>query len=153
MNVKNFREIIDLLAYSGFSLTETEAELIEDSLTILQSDNKFQDVFFWGKIKTITAESYYVAFGYSKDILRDRKFFYSLNGHEWVMMPDVKSKLWPIARKVKTGFRGDPAHVYEASMVKCFKRQTVFWSDSRFHSRIRLLYQIKRRFSWHVHLQ
>jgi radial spoke head protein 9 len=128
MNVKHFRENLNLLTFSGFTLTEAETELVENSLIVLQSDNKFRDIFFWGKIQTITAESYYVAFGYSKDILRDRKFFYSLNGHEWVMMPEVKPKLLPIARKIRTGFRGDPAHVYETLMVRCQRKKMFLFS-------------------------
>lgn len=102
MNVEYFRENVDLLSYSGFTVTETETGLLENSLIILQSDNKFQDIFFWGKIATKSSQSYYVAFGYSKDILRGRKFFYSVDGHEWVLMPDVKPKLSPSQEKSQT---------------------------------------------------
>lgn len=120
MNVKNFREGVELMSHSGFSLTAMETSLIENSLIILQSDNKFEDIFFLGRIDTSGAERYYTAFGYSKDILKDRKFFYSLNGYEWLMMPTLKPKLLPIARNVKTFFRGDPAFVESVSMVKDF---------------------------------
>lgn len=106
------------MSYSGFKLTEMESSLIENSLIILQSDSKFQDIFFCARIDTSGADRYYVAFGYSKDILKDRKFFYSLNGYEWVMMPEMKPKLMPVARNVKTYFRGDPAFVESVSMVK-----------------------------------
>lgn len=118
MNVNDFREGIELMSHSGFKLTDLESALIENSLIILQSDNKFQNIFFVGRIDTSGTDRYYVAFGYSKDVLKDRKFFYSLNGHEWVMMPELKPKLMPIARNVKTSFRGDPAFVECVSMVK-----------------------------------
>lgn len=117
MNVENFNEKVELISHSGFKLTEMESALIENSLIILQSDNKFKDIFFVGRIETSGTQRYYIAFGYRRDILKDQKFFYSLNGYEWVMMPDVKMELLPIARKVESFFRGDPAHVEEVCMV------------------------------------
>lgn len=117
MNVKNFNENVDLMAHSGFKLTEMESALIENSLIILQSANKFQEIFFVGRIDTSGTFNYYIAFGYSRDIFKDRKFFYSLNGYEWMMMPDVKNEMLPVARKVENFFRGDPAHVEEVYMV------------------------------------
>lgn len=117
MNINNFKEGVELMTHSCFKLTDMEASLIENSLIILQSANKFKDIFFLGRIETSGDESYYVAFGYSKDILKDRKFFYSLNVYEWVMMPDFKEKLLPVALKITSYFRGDPAHVERVSMV------------------------------------
>lgn len=117
MNVKNFNENVELMSYSGFKLTQMESALIENSLIILQSANKFQDIFFFGKIDTVGKESYYIAFGYRRDILKDKKFFYSLNGYEWVMMPEVNLDLVEIAKKSMNYFRGDPAHVEEVYMV------------------------------------
>jgi hypothetical protein len=117
MNVESFPENVELMSHSNFKLTEMESALIENSLIILQSDNKFRDIFFVGRIETSGTERYYIAFGYRGDILKDRKFFYSLNGHEWMMLPDVKPELLPIARKVENFFRGDPAHVEEVYIV------------------------------------
>lgn len=117
MNVKHFKENVELMTRSGFKLTDLESSLIENSLIILQSANKFRDVFFMGRIETGGSDRYYIAFGYSKDALKDRKFFYSLNGYEWFMMPDVKTELLPVALKATTCFQGDPAHVDKVSMV------------------------------------
>lgn len=117
MNVDYFKEGVELMAYSGFKLTDMEAALIENSLIILQSDNKFRGIFFLGRIDTSGTERYYLAFGYSKDILKDRKFFYSLNAYEWFMMPDFKQKLLPVARRATALFRGDPSLVEEVLMV------------------------------------
>lgn len=118
MNVQYLEENNELLSHSGLKLTDMEAALVENSLVILQSNNKLRDIFFMGRIETSGADRYYIAFGYSKDVLEDRKFFYSLNGYEWVMMPDLKPKLMPVALKSKNCFRGDPAYVEEVCMVR-----------------------------------
>ena len=119
MNVNNFSECVELLSHSGFKLTDLESSLIENSLTILQSDNKFRDFFFVGRINTNGPDRYYIAFGYTNDILKDRKFFYSLNSYEWVLMPTVKPKLLPVARNATSFFRGDPAFVEDVCLVSC----------------------------------
>lgn len=121
MNVKQLQEGLELMNHSGFKLTDLESSLIENSLTILQSSNKFQDIFFLGRIDTVSdLNRYFLAFGYAKDILRDRKFFYSLNAYEWFMMPEVKPKLLPVARKAKSLLCGDPANVEEVAMNPTF---------------------------------
>lgn len=118
MNVQQFQEGVELMSHCGFKLTEMESSLIENSLIILQSDQKFRDVFFIGRIDTSSAERYYLAFGYCKDILKGRKFFYSLNGYEWLMMPEATPKLLTVARHAKSFFQGDPAFIEKVSMVK-----------------------------------
>ncbi|CAO1364665.1 unnamed protein product [Diamesa tonsa] len=125
MNINYFREICDLTAHSGFRLTQRESALIENSLIILQSSNKLSHMFFWGRIETVENDYYYIAFGYTKDILKDRKFFYSLNGYEWLMLPECKPELRKVALKCcKKKFQGDPANVEEVLM------DPVFVSDS-----------------------
>lgn len=113
MNVGHFQENLELMSYSGFRLTDIEAGLIENSLIILQSENKFREIFFFGRIETSSNLRYYIAFGYQKDILKERKFFYSLNGYEWLMMPEVKSKLLPYVSQSTSMLTGDPMNVEE----------------------------------------
>jgi hypothetical protein len=117
MNVEFFRENLDLMNHTGFQLTETEAALIENSLIILQSENKFKDIFFCARIETSSDVRYYIAYGYAKDVLKNRKYFYSLNGYEWVMMPEVDSKLCAVALKIRKPFTGDPMFMDEVCMV------------------------------------
>lgn len=120
MNVEHFQENLELMSHSGFKLTDLETKLIENSLIILQSDNKFQQIFFFGKIKT-SSESYpfyYIAFGYREDIFKDQKVFYSLNGYEWVQMPEIKQKLIEKALQAQALFTGDPMHVEYVCMVR-----------------------------------
>ncbi|CRK89247.1 CLUMA_CG003006, isoform A [Clunio marinus] len=111
MNINQFRECLDLLSYSGFTLTEMESARIENSLIILQNEYKLCDIFFLARIETTGVGYYYIAFGYIKDILKDQQFFYSTNGYEWFVLPRVKPKRIEIAKKIKSYFQGDPAHV------------------------------------------
>lgn len=117
MNVKNFNGHVEMMSQSGFKLTDMESALIENSLIILQSANKFQEIFFIGRIETSGTERYYIALGYRRDILKDKKFFYSLNAHEWFMLPELKQEQMVIARKVENFFTGDPAHTETVYMV------------------------------------
>ena len=121
MNVKSFNENVDLMFHSGFKLTQMESAVIENSLILLQSANKFKDIFFFGKVETAGSNCYYIAFGYRRDILKDRKFFYSFNAFEWVMMPEVNLELMEIARKSINFLQGDPAYMETVYMVRTLK--------------------------------
>ena len=101
------------MAYSGFHLTEMEANLIENSLIILQSENKFRDIFFFARFDTSSNDRYYIAFGYKNDIFKDQKYFYSLNGYEWLMLPEVKPNLFAYVPQMTSMLTGDPMNVEE----------------------------------------
>lgn len=150
MNVTQFQEGLELMNCSGFKLTEMEASLIENSLTILMSDNKFQDAFFLGRIDTSGADRYYLAFGCGKDVLKDRKYFYSLNGYEWLLMPTLKSELIPIARSLRTYFHGDPAYVEVVQMVILLSLQRCT-TLMNLLSRVPRLSLTTKKFSFNVH--
>lgn len=113
MNIEYFQENLDLMSHSGFRLTDLEADLIENSLIVLQSENKFRDIFFFGKIFTSSSDCYYIAFGYQQDILKDRKYFYSLNRYEWFMLPELKCKLIPYVQQMTSKLTGDPMNIEE----------------------------------------
>ncbi|KAG5673968.1 hypothetical protein PVAND_003964 [Polypedilum vanderplanki] len=78
--------------------------------------------YFVGVIffKSDDGSYYYIAFGYKNDILKDRKFFYSLNAYEWIMIPHVKSKLLTIALQARTLFTGDPMNIEMVCMYPTF---------------------------------
>jgi hypothetical protein len=120
MNVEYFRENFELMRHSGVTLTELEAALVENSLIIVQFENKLRDIFFFGRIDTSSTARYYIAFGYRSDILKDRQFFYSLNGHEWILMPELKPKLIPIALQARTLLSGEPMNVENVCMVRFY---------------------------------
>lgn len=125
MNVENFRENLELMSHSGFKLKDLEAALIENSLIILQSENKLQEIFFLGRIET-TCENgnyYYIAFGYTCDLFKNIKMFYSQNGFEWVMMPEIKPKLLPITLQSRKLLTGDPMNIEYVYLVSPIKNQ------------------------------
>ena len=123
MNVETFKENLELMSHNGFRLKDLEAELVENSLIILQSENKLQEIFFFGRIETSSEDNsyYYIAFGYSTDIFKDQKIFYSLNGFEWVMMPEIKPKLLPITLQARSLLTGDPMHIEHVCVVSHIK--------------------------------
>lgn len=85
MDVEHFQEYLHYASYSGNQLTQHQAALIENSLIVLQSENKFRQIFFWGRIGGIEND-YYIAFGYRKDCLCGRIFFYSINCYQWFLL-------------------------------------------------------------------
>ena len=86
MNIEYFREGIDIVASSGMKLTPEQILLIENSLIILQNENHYRHIFFWGRINGIEND-YFIAFGYTTDCLVERKFYYSINCFEWIILP------------------------------------------------------------------
>ncbi|XP_055848911.1 radial spoke head protein 9 homolog [Episyrphus balteatus] len=109
MNIESLRDGINSLMYVGQTLTSEELLLIQNSLIILQSDNKFKEIFFWGRIQGIEKD-YFIAFGYTKDCLKERKFFYSLDCLQWLMMPLPNSDLFQASLLCRPKFQGDPSH-------------------------------------------
>ena len=136
MNVETFRENLELMSHSGFKLTDLEADLIENSLIILQSSNKLQNIFFFGRIETTSEDNsyYYIAFGYTCDIFKDQKIFYSLNGFEWVMMPEMKPKLLPISLQSRTLLTGDNMNIEHVCMVSPQKIQMFSIENNLFNN-------------------
>lgn len=117
MNVDYFKESLELMSYSGAVLLNLEkTALIENSLIILQSNNKLSEIFFWGRI-TATDADYYIAFGYTKDCIRGRKFFFSINCHAWYLLPTADRDLFPLCLRAESPFVGDISTVIEVTLV------------------------------------
>lgn len=68
---------IDHVGSSGVILSPEQKAALQTSLVILQNDNKFAKVYFWGKILGIK-DDYFIAQGTGKDEMAedDRKTFY-----------------------------------------------------------------------------
>lgn len=110
MNCKNLRENIENISLLGYRLTPEQLVLLENSLIILQNENKFRDIFYWGQINAVEND-YYLAFGYTKDCLRRRKFFWSHNCCDWFLLPPEKQELNRICLIMPTKFKGDPTWI------------------------------------------
>lgn len=110
MNISYFKEGLEIISSSGQRLSPEQVLLIENSLIILQHENKFKDVYFWGKINAIESD-YYISFGYTTDCLKDRRYFYSLNCYDWFLLPLAKSKNFEATLRSNTKFTGDSSLV------------------------------------------
>lgn len=97
--------------YCGIKLSPEQKILIENSLIVLQNENRFADMYFWGRINGIEND-YYIAFGYTRDCLRDRKYFFSIDGFQWLLLPFVHNpKTFQATMLCQTPFSGDPSLV------------------------------------------
>ncbi|KAM8717759.1 hypothetical protein ACLKA7_004459 [Drosophila subpalustris] len=109
MNVEYFSEGLECLMYCGRKLSPEQRILIENSLIVLMQENRFSGMYFWGRI-TATKNDYYIAFGYTNDCLKDRKYFYSLDQYQWQLLPFVQSpKIFQATILAPEPFVGDPS--------------------------------------------
>lgn len=66
---------IDYLGSSGVILSPEQKAALQTSLVILQNENKFNRVYFWGKIFGVK-EDYYIAQGVTRNEFAGRRTFY-----------------------------------------------------------------------------
>lgn len=66
---------IDYVGSSGIILSPEQKAALQTSLTILQDNQKFVKVYFWGKILGVKND-YFIAQGVGGDELGDRKTLY-----------------------------------------------------------------------------
>lgn len=117
MNIEYFRESLDIISYCGQTLCPEKSLLIENSLIILQNENKFDNIFFWGQIYGLEKD-YYIAFGYIKNDIFERKFFYTLDCIQWQLMESPNLNLYNACIICPEIFIGDPSYSIEVKMVK-----------------------------------
>ena len=66
---------IDYVGSSGVVLSPEQKAALQTSLCILQNNQKFAKVYFWGKILGVK-DDYFIAQGIEKDEIGDRKILY-----------------------------------------------------------------------------
>lgn len=86
MNLNSILQNLDLTGHFGHVISTEESLVLHNSLLILQNENHFKQIFFWGKIYG-TEKDYYVAYGYERDILTGKVFYYSTNCLDWGRLP------------------------------------------------------------------
>lgn len=123
MNILYFKESLEFISFCGNSLTHEKAILIENSLIVLQSENKFQDIFFWGCINA-TEHDYYIAFGYRNDCLSGRRFFYSINCYKWYLLPPCNPENIVLCLRSEKNLSGDVSFMEDIQMVYIFVFKT-----------------------------
>ncbi|KAK6636046.1 hypothetical protein RUM43_009698 [Polyplax serrata] len=112
MNVDKLSTSLSCIGYMGVTLSQEQWIVLENSLTILQADNHFKNVYLWGVILGQEAD-YYIAYGYEKDALFGRKFFYSNNLMDWGVLPEATLESKKLTEICYQRFQGDPALVVE----------------------------------------
>lgn len=117
MNVEYFREGFELLSYAGAHLlNEEEKALLENALVVLQSTNQLHKIFFWGRICAVNGD-YYIAFGYLKDSLRGRRFFFSKDCVQWFLLPPANTEHYLASLLAPEPLSGDISEIHEVEMV------------------------------------
>lgn len=113
MNIEYLRESLQLVSYAGAHLLNNEQlALLEHSLLVLQNDNLLPQIFFWGRVSAVNGD-YYIAFGYLKDALRGRRFFFSKNCVQWFLLPPAKKIDNAVSALIVQPFSGDVSHIDE----------------------------------------
>ncbi|XP_076463580.1 radial spoke head protein 9 homolog [Babylonia areolata] len=108
---------IDYVGSSGVILSPEQKAALQTSLVILQNENKFNKVYFWGKIFGVK-DDYFVAQGTYKDEFAGRKTFYSKDCIRWGLLPPATQAMRTQSKLAKGRFTGDPAYEYEHVTTK-----------------------------------
>ena len=66
---------IDFVGSSGIILSSEQKASLQSSLCLLQHNNKFSKIYFWGKILGVN-EDYFIAQGANEDEMGEKKTFY-----------------------------------------------------------------------------
>lgn len=108
---------IDYLGSSGLILSPEQKAALQTSLVILQNENKFNRVYFWGKIFGVK-DDYYIAQGVNQDEFAGRKTFYSKDCVHWALLPPATEAMKTQSKLAKGRFTGDPSYEYEHVTTK-----------------------------------
>jgi len=101
---------LDQVGPSGLSVSIERRVALSTSLLLLKNAEKFQRVYFWGKIAGVAAD-YFVAQGQPQG--QDpfaRKSFYSMDCIKWAQLPDVHPVLLKSCSLIRGRFTGSPSH-------------------------------------------
>lgn len=115
---------------AGINLNPFEIAQIEAALHLLQSDNRFKKIYFWGAITIPLAKDhnhyYYIAFGHFDDS-NQQQFFYSLNGIDWLLLlrdsEPLDEQNMHLTNVPYFQLTGDPSHLHESKPVDGNQRE------------------------------
>ncbi|XP_069118503.1 radial spoke head protein 9 homolog [Argopecten irradians] len=108
---------IDYVGSSGVILSPEQKAALQTSLVILQSQNKFNKVYLWGKILGVK-DDYFIAQGVSRDEMIDKKTFYSKDCVNWGLLPPATKAMRDQSKLAKGRFTGDPSYEFEHTETK-----------------------------------
>uniref|UniRef100_A0A0B7ABU3 Radial spoke head protein 9 homolog n=1 Tax=Arion vulgaris TaxID=1028688 RepID=A0A0B7ABU3_9EUPU len=112
MDSRSFHLSIDCVGSSGILLSPEQKAALQISLVILQNENKFSKVYFWGKIVGVKND-YFVTQGVYRDEFAGRKIFYSKDCIHWGLLPPATAQMKANAKLEKGRFTGDPSFEVE----------------------------------------
>lgn len=117
MNIDSILDCLNHIGHYGHIVSTEEQLVLHSSLQILQNENHFRNVFLWGKILGADAD-YYISYGYVKDVLYGKIFYYSTNGVNWGLLPNPTKNGLSLTPLCTTRFQGDPALVIDVLIEK-----------------------------------
>lgn len=89
---------------------------IRHSLIILKSENKFENIYFWGRIDGLHAD-YFIATGYRKDCIDEHFYFYSNDCVEWILLETWNDEILNLNPMAWSQFQGETSFVHSIEMV------------------------------------
>lgn len=108
MNIHKLWEYKEYVNVNGMMLTSELISILQNSLTLLQVENHFLYVQYWGQLYAVDAD-YHIAVGINKDALLDRKYYYTTDFKFWGLLPKAKKKYKHLSLLASYPFRGDPS--------------------------------------------
>lgn len=117
MELDSLLNTLETTGHSGQVLSTEEGIVLYNSLLLLQNENHFRKIYFWGRICGIDKD-YFIAYGYVKDALIGRIFYYSTNCIDWGLLPHPTEKGKLLTPLCITKFQGDPALVTDVLLEK-----------------------------------
>ncbi|CAH0559919.1 unnamed protein product [Brassicogethes aeneus] len=117
MNLEIILNTLESSGQSGRAITTEESIVLYNSLLILQNENHFRKIYFWGKIFG-SDKDYFVAYGYVNDALLGRIYYYSRDCINWGLLPLPKDEAKLLTPLCTTMFQGDPALVIDILIEK-----------------------------------
>ncbi|XP_013177278.1 PREDICTED: radial spoke head protein 9 homolog [Papilio xuthus] len=106
MNVHKLWEYREYVKVNGIMLTNELISLLQTSLTMLQVENHFTHMQYWGQIYGVDRD-YHIAVGINRDAINERKYFYTTDFKFWGLLPKAKKKYKFLSLIANTPFRGD----------------------------------------------
>lgn len=117
MDLRSLLNNLDSCGQHGHIISTEEGLVLYNSLLLLQNENHFRKIYFWGRIFGADKD-YYIVYGYVKDALVGRIFYYSTNCTDWGLLPKPTENGLLLTPLCTTKFQGDPALVIDILIEK-----------------------------------
>lgn len=117
MDIDSILTTLESCGHHGAIISTEESIVLYNSLLLLQNENHFRKIYFWGRILG-SDKDYYIVYGYVKDALTGRIFYYSTNCTDWGLLPKPNENGLLLTPLCTTKFQGDPALVIDILVEK-----------------------------------